>query len=136
MKKKSITVGTKQFLVPRVTVQQMMDMIETQHAARRQSLIADLEDAGASSEVRVQKLREFSEQNGLMSNVIREAFTVRGAVWIISEAYEGNFPEEFNELLPDDLSRVALHIIGFDPDEQDEESAEGKASSESNQENG
>lgn len=137
MKKKSVIVSGRTVLVPRVSVQQLMDMIEQQYSERRRSLLCDLEDACAPADLRVQKLAELAEQRGLMSHVVRIAFTMQGAVWIISEAYNGNFPEEFNEMTPDDLARIALHIIGFDPDAvESDESAEGNEVNESVQESG
>lgn len=137
MKKKSVIVSGRTVLVPRVSVQRLMDMIEQQYSERRRSLLCDLEDACAPADLRVQKLAELADQRGLMSHLVRHAFSMSGAVWIISEAHDGTFPEEFNEMSPDDLARIALHVIGFDPDDvTGSESAEGNQASESKQETG
>ncbi len=74
-------------------------------------------------------LRTHREQRGLLSLVVRSAFTVDGAYRIVKTAMGGSMPEGFETFDPSDLSTVALGCLGVDLDELVDEdgSAEGKA---------
>jgi hypothetical protein len=137
MKKKNVVVSGRSFQVPRLSVQDCMDICDSEYEWHRSNLKQDLKESGASSEESIAALREMTDKKGLMSLAIRSAFTIRGAINIISSGYEGNFPEQFNELSMESLSEIALHMLGFDPASQEEEkSAEGNESKPSDPDNG
>ena len=117
-------------LVPRLSVQQIIDLSILRHDRDRRSLVQDLKDAGCSSEDSLEKLREHRKSEGLSSIVVRSAFTVDGAFQIIRLAMGGEYPESLERLDPTRLSNLALQCLGLDLDDlgnEKTESAEGNA---------
>ena len=95
-------------LVPRLRVQQIIDLSILRH----------------------EKLREHRKSEGLSSIVVRSAFTVDGAFQIIRLAMGGEYPESLERLDPTRLSNLALQCLGLDLDDlgnEKTESAEGNA---------
>ena len=123
----AVPVGDGTILVPRLRVQEIIDLAVLRHERERRELVQDLEDAGVSAEERFERLRTHRKEIGLSSVVVRSAFTVDGAFQIIRLAMKGEFPAELEGLDPNNLSRLALACIGIDLDNLSERSAEGKA---------
>lgn len=126
-----VTIADETVLVPRLRVQQVIDLQTLRHESDRRDLIRDLEEAGVPAEDRLARLREHRETAGLSSVIVRAAFTVSGAFQIIRLAMGGEFPESFAGLEPTELSRIALQCLGLDledfgDDDQSESRAEGK----------
>ena len=124
MKKKSFKLGGQEILVARLGVQQVMDLTESLDAEDRDALIRDLDAAEVTGEQRLQALREQSASKGLVSNLIKSAFTMKGAMRIIASIDDmESWP--ISEATPDQISEIALHSLGFDLSDF-EESAEKK----------
>ena len=113
-------------LVPRLKVQQIIDLAALRHDAERRELVQDLEDAGVPSEDRLERLRAHRKEVGLSSVIVRSAFSIDGAYRIIKYAMGGEFPSELDSLDPSNLSKLALACIGVDLDDLTEGGAEGK----------
>lgn len=126
-----VTIDDDTLLVPRLRVQQIIDLSTLRHESDRRDLVRDLEEAGVEAEERFAKLREHRDQAGLSSIIIRSAFTVQGAFQIIRLAMGGEFPELMAGMEPTELSKIALQCLGlnledFESDSGDESRAEKK----------
>lgn len=123
-----VTIDGDTTLVPRLRVQQVIDLSTRRFERERLNLIADLTDAGVEPGDRLLQLRKQREESGLSAMIVRSAFTTRGAKEVVAEAMGGEFPESFASIAPDELSRLALSCLGVTLDEnEDEGRAEGKA---------
>ncbi len=122
----AVTVGQGTILVPRLRVQQIIDLAVLRHERERRDLIQDLEDAGVPADDRLERLRQHRKEVGLSSVIVRWAFSVDGAYQILKMAMGDQFPEEFEGLDPANLSSLALQCIGVDLDATSEGGAEGK----------
>ena len=121
----AVPVADGTILVPRLKVQQIIDLAVLRHERERKELVQDLEDAGVDPDDRLQRLREHRKEVGLSSVIVRWAFSVDGAYNIIRMAM-GEFPAELEGFGPANLSKLALACIGVDLDESVEGGAEGK----------
>ncbi len=121
----AVPVADGTILVPRLKVQQIIDLAVLRHERERKELVQDLEDAGVDPDDRLQRLREHRKEVGLSSVIVRWAFSVDGAYNIVRMAM-GEFPAELEGMDPGNLSRLALACIGVDLDESVEGGAEGK----------
>jgi hypothetical protein len=126
-----VTIDDDTLLVPRLRVQQIIDLSTLRHESDRRDLVRDLEEAGVEAEERFAKLREHRDQAGLSSIIIRSAFTVQGAFQIIRLAMGGEFPDSMAGMEPTELSKIALQCLGlnledFESDSGDESRAEKK----------
>ena len=121
----AIPVADGTILVPRLKVQQIIDLAVLRHERERKELVQDLEDAGVDPEDRLERLRQHRKEVGLSSVIVRWAFSVDGAYSIVRMAM-GEFPAELEGMDPGNLSRLALACIGVDLDESVEGGAEGK----------
>tara|TARA_R100001460_G_scaffold23359_5_gene47105 strand:+ start:509 stop:952 length:444 start_codon:yes stop_codon:yes gene_type:complete len=123
-----VTIADETVLVPRLRVQQIIELSTHRHERDRLDLIKDLEDSGASTEERLEMLRDHRNQAGLSSIIVRSAFTVDGAYSVIEAAMGGEFPASFSSLEPTLMSKIALQCLGVDVDEIEKSSkAEGRA---------
>lgn len=122
----AVTVGPGTILVPRLRVQQIIDLAVLRHERERRDLIQDLEDAGVPADDRLERLRQHRKEVGLSSVIVRWAFSVDGAYQILKMAMGDQFPEEFESFDPANLSNLALQCIGVDLDATSEGGAEGK----------
>ena len=122
-----ITVGEETTLVPRLKIQQIINLSTLRFERDRIALVNDLTDSGVQASDRLEALREHRKECGLSSVIVRSAFSIEGAIEIITEAMGGDFPEQFGSISPDEMSRLALGCIGVELKESDEESSEGKA---------
>jgi len=121
----AVPVADGTILVPRLKVQQIIDLAVLRHERERKELVQDLEDAGVDPDDRLERLREHRKEVGLSSVIVRWAFSVDGAYNIIRMAM-GEFPTELEGMDPGNLSRLALACIGVNLDESVEGGAEGK----------
>jgi len=121
----AVPVADGTILVPRLKVQQIIDLAVLRHERERKELVQDLEDAGVDPEDRLERLRQHRKEVGLSSVIVRWAFSVDGAYNIIRMAM-GDFPAELEGFGPANLSKLALACIGVDLDESVEGGAEGK----------
>ena len=122
----AVPVADGTILVPRLKVQQIIDLAALRHESERRELVQDLEDAGVPAEDRLVKLREHRKEVGLSSVIVRSAFSIDGAYRIIKYAMGGEFPAEHEGVDPSNLSSLALACIGVDLDAISEGGAEGK----------
>jgi len=124
-----VSVGDTTTLVPRLTVQQVIELGVIRHEEERRSLIEDADAAGLDATERMDVLRKHREQRGISSVIVKSAFTVDGAYRIVKKAMGGTWPSEFESIDPTDLSTVALGCLGIELDAfvAGESSAEGKA---------
>lgn len=126
-----VSLGDETLLIPRLRVQELIDLSTLRHDRERRELLQDLEAAGIEPEAKLEALREHRKSRGLSSVIVRAAFTVEGAWSILRVALADEIPEELKSLDPTTLSRTALACIGIDLDELAGDgtgSAEGKAS--------
>mgnify|MGYP003125218264 CR=1 FL=1 len=132
MKKKVVNVGGRQLQVERLTVQQISDMLGLEHDRAKTELIECLKESEVDTETRLKELKALEERKGFVTDLVRSVFTMQGAIRVIAYGNDGNFPEDYNELRPDDLTMIAMHMLGFDEKDfaSTEGSAEGKASQE------
>jgi len=121
----AVPVADGTILVPRLKVQQIIDLAVLRHERERKELVQDLEDAGVDPEDRLERLRQHRKEVGLSSVIVRWAFSVDGAYNIIRMAMD-DFPAELEGFGPANLSKLALACIGVDLDESVEGGAEGK----------
>ncbi len=121
----AVPVADGTILVPRLKVQQIIDLAVLRHERERKELVQDLADAGVNPEDRLERLRQHRKEVGLSSVIVRWAFSVDGAYSIIRMAM-GDFPAELEGMDPGNLSRMALACIGVNLDESVEGGAEGK----------
>ena len=99
MKPMAVDIEDKTILVPKLKVQQLIDLGVLRHERERKNLIEDLEDSGATQEEKLAQLREHRKERGLASILVRSAR----------------------------LSRIALGCLGLDLDDLvEEEASEGK----------
>jgi hypothetical protein len=128
MKKKVVNVDGRQLQVGRLTVQEINDMLGLEHDRAKTELLAVLKESEVDSATRLEELKALEERKGFVTDLVRSVFTMQGAIRVISYGNDGNFPEEYNELRPDDLTMVAMHMLGFDEEDfaNTESSAEGK----------
>lgn len=122
----AVPVADGTILVPRLKVQQIIDLAALRHEAERRELVLDLEDAGVPAEERLERLRTHRKEIGLSSVIVRSAFSLEGAYRIIKYAMGGEFPSELEGMDPSNLSSLALACIGIDLDDLSEGGAEGK----------
>ena len=126
-----ITIGGETTLVPRLRIQQIIDLSTRRFEKDRLDLVSDLNDAGVDAVERLDQLREHRKECGLSSVIVRSAFSVEGAISIVSAAMGGELPEQFASISPDEMSRLALGCIGVELEDKTEDkaerSAEGKA---------
>ncbi len=122
----AVTINDETILIPKLKVQQVIDLTAQASEIERQAIIRDLEDAQASATERLERLEKHRKESGLSSTIIREAFDLSGARRIVSAAL-GEFPESLDHMDPVNLSRLALGSLGVDLDTYVEGSAEGKA---------
>ena len=126
-----VHVGEDTVLVPRLKVQQIIDLAVLRHARERKDLLEDLDDAGVDKVDRVRHLREKRDESGLTSVVIRWAFSIEGAFAIVRAAMGGEFPSILESVDATRLTQIALGCLGLDLDEL---AGDEKPSAEGNQE--
>ncbi len=124
-----VSVGDSTVLVPRLTVQKVIELTVLRDEEGRRAILEDASDAGLDPNERMDLLKKHREQRGLSSSIVKSAFSVDGAYRIVKQAMGGTWPPEFESMDPTDLSTVALGCLGIDLDEfvSAESSAEGKA---------
>ena len=132
MKPQALTIDGKSLLIPKLTVQQIIDMTVLQNEKERTELVQDLKDSGITGPERLEMLRDHRKESSLSATVVRSAFSMQGAYRIIACAMGGEFPEAMNGADPTVLTNVALGCLGVDLDElsESEGSSEGKGAKE------
>lgn len=103
------------------TVRRLLGEVETDDRAK---LIADLDDAGVDPDGRLEALERWRGKQGLLSTLIRSAYTVDGAARIIQAAIEdsGNGQKiEDLECEGEELHFLALRLCGFNPEKMIEQ---------------
>jgi len=124
----AVTTAEGTILVPRLTVQQIIDLIAFQSEQERQSILRDLKDAEATSSEKLARLEQHRKESKLSGTIIRYAFDLDGARKILETAL-GEIPSSIASLDPSNLSKLALSCLGVDLDEYVEGSSEGKGAS-------
>mgnify|MGYP003118779336 CR=1 FL=1 len=119
----------KTFHVPEATIEDLIALMEEQYSQDRIDMLADLEEIGASDELRLEKLKELRDAKGLTAALMRSAFNLTGATRIITYMVKSPDREAVLDGTPDEVVWLALRILGFesnDSDEPIEEAEEGK----------
>lgn len=113
-------------IVERLSVSQMISLLDRLHVRRRDNLVADLDAASVESSDRLSALAVLDKERGLLSCLFRHAFTVEGSIEIIRAGLGGKVsfePERCNpgddleSHLVDDpqlLVDAALSLVGVD----------------------
>ena len=124
-----VSVGDTTTLVPRLTVQQVIELGVLRDEEVRRALIEDADAAGLEPTDKMELLRKHRDQRGLSSAIVKSAFSVDGAYRIVKRAMGGTWPSAFESMDPSDLSTLALGCLGIDLDEfvSGESRAEGNA---------
>jgi hypothetical protein len=122
-----VSVGSTTVLVPRLTVQQVIELTVIEGEETRRALLADAKEAGLDPSDTMSLLKSHRETQGLSSVIVRSAFTLGGAYRIVKKAM-GEMPPAFDSVDPAELSNVALQCLGVDLDALAEKGrTEGKA---------
>lgn len=128
MTPQAVTIDGETILIPKLTVQQIIDMSVLQNERERNDLLQDMKDAEIEGEERLSRLQAHRKEAGLSATVVRSAFTSAGAYAIIRHAMGGEYPETMNHLDPTRLTQIALGCLGIDLEglKADEGGTEGK----------
>lgn len=95
-------------------------MGEALYESRRAQLVRDLDDAGLSPDQRLKELQELSRTRGVVSIVVRNMFTLEGAMDAMGRA--GVDPDEV-DVSAMDFPEIALRLLGEEPKEPDPKDA-------------
>ena len=100
--------------VPKLTVQDILELQEREFVVQKKALIASLDDAGADENLRVEKLMALRRRSDLGDDLIMSAYGIRGASAIIRHALGDSVTTlEDLELDPTgDLQKLALELLG------------------------
>jgi hypothetical protein len=119
-----------QVSIPRLTVNQIIELQAIHWKAERAALVEDMDQAGVESSERLDRLREARQASESVMALMRLPFSIRWCRVIVGLAVEGGegLVESMN---PEEASRAALWCLGYDLDDltpQDDEKggAEGK----------
>ena len=126
MKKKTFNIGSKSMQVGRLSVRQVTSLMDAMYDRERVRLKADLDDAGVDTKLKLEKLQELREECMLTGTLLKSCFTLSGAMEVIAYAFDNEPPADFDNCDSDMVTNVAAFLIGFDLDELQESSAEGK----------
>ena len=110
----------KTYHVPFATVQDVIDLMDASYSRRRDELAEDLKAMDASTEMKLEAMNELRSRKGLTADLIREAFTLPGAHEIIKHVVKPDELEPILESAPDEIVKLALLVLGFDVDEDEE----------------
>ena len=106
----------KALLVPSV-----IDLIDRLWQEERARILENLDDADADVELRLKTLTEHNRERGLGAQLVRYAFTYKGAAQIIEAAIkEAGLPISVSDLgldISGEINRVALSLLGIEWDE-------------------
>tara|TARA_R110001592_G_scaffold122620_3_gene329549 strand:+ start:2868 stop:3269 length:402 start_codon:yes stop_codon:yes gene_type:complete len=118
----------KTIKVAQARVQDVIDMMEANHRELRSDLIADLEAGKIDDAGKVKALEELRAKKGITSDLIRSAFTLPGAKRIIEHQAEPDDLEQLLNTTPDRIVELALQVIGWDPEPEEEAKGEDESS--------
>lgn len=106
--------------LPSLTPQEIIDLCERAAEREKKIALADLDLIEASEKTRAEELREIRRRCDAGVELVRSAYTVRGAKEIIEAALAKNGSSaRFEDLGLDitlDLYTTALRLIGVDPE--------------------
>jgi hypothetical protein len=125
MTPKTLIIDGKTIQIPKLTIQQIIELSSETFEVNRHALLKDLEDAGASPADRAKALADYRREQDLNSVLIRSAFTAAGSYAIVNKACNG-MPDELNSLDPAEFTNIALSCLGMEV-KGEGTSAEGKA---------
>lgn len=100
-----------------ITRRQYLELAHRSFEDLRAALIRDLDDAGASPELRLEKLREFDRDRGRATSLVEWALSLEGSCEIVALALEaaGKPAEDIDAMGdPRALTPLALRLIGID----------------------
>jgi hypothetical protein len=106
------------FRVPLLTVRDMLYFTDRAFDEERKGLMADLDAAGVSPEVRLQELREHSKRKGSAAMLVLAAFRITIATEMVQQAIHraGGEPEHMMAgMRPDRIVDLAKSLIGYEP---------------------
>jgi len=116
--------------IPRLTVNQIIELQAIHWKDERAALVEDMEEAGVESSERLDRLREARQASESVMSLMRLPFSIRWCRVIIGLAVEGGerLVESMN---PEEGTRAALWCLGYDlddlqPDDGEKGGAEGK----------
>jgi len=102
--------------IPRLTVNQIIELQAIHWKSERASLVADMEEAGIEPSERLERLREARQAAESIMALMRLPFSIRWCRTIVGLAIEGGeaLVESMN---PEEASRAALWSLGYDLDD-------------------
>tara|TARA_R100001510_G_scaffold57512_2_gene65902 strand:+ start:3233 stop:3628 length:396 start_codon:yes stop_codon:yes gene_type:complete len=119
-----------QVSIPRLTVNQIIELQAMHWKAERTALVEDMEEAGVESSERLDRLREARQASESVMALMRLPFSIRWCRSIVGLAIAGGetLVESMN---PEEASRAALWCLGYDlddlkPNTEEKGGAEGK----------
>jgi len=113
-------------IVERLSVRQMILLLDRLHVRRRNNLVADLDAASVESPDRISALAALDKERGLLSGLLRHAFTIEGSIEIIGEGLKDGVEFEPTSCKPEGdvmdsliedhqrLMDTALALVGVD----------------------
>lgn len=105
-----------QVSIPRLTVNQIIELQAIHWKAERDALVEDMDQAGIESSERLERLREARQASESVMALMRLPFSIRWCRTIIGIAVVGG--EELVESMnPEEASRASLWCLGYDLDE-------------------
>ena len=128
-------------IVERLSVRQMILLLDRLHVRRRNNLVADLDAASVESADRLSALAALDKERGLLSGLLRHAFTIEGSIEIIGEGLKDDVEFEptscktegdvMDSLIEDhqQLMNTALELVGVDSLEGNPDPPAGNAGS-------
>ena len=135
-------------IVERLSVRQMISLLDRLHVRRRDNLIADLDAAGVESSDRLSALAALDKERGLLSGLLRHGFTIDGSLEIITEGLGGDVEFEPPSCKPEGntvdalsgdpqlLQSAALALVGVDTLEESPDPPKGNDESGSRKKSG
>ena len=100
--------------LPEATVANVIALVDHQFDTAKRELLADLDDAGASDELRLESVRKLQAEKGLTSTLIKGCFSLAGAVDIIKFLVPSEMHDKVLKAEADEIVWLALRLLGFD----------------------
>ena len=116
-----------QVSIPRLTVNQIIELQAIHWKAERDALVEDMDQAGIESSERLERLREARQASESVMALMRLPFSIRWCRTIVGLAIDGgeSLVESMN---PEEASRSALWCLGYDLDDlKPKTAADGRA---------
>tara|TARA_R100001510_G_scaffold57782_1_gene67736 strand:+ start:5125 stop:5550 length:426 start_codon:yes stop_codon:yes gene_type:complete len=114
----------KAIRVPEATVANLIGLMEHKYQQERSAILADMEEVGASPEVKFEAITKLRDDKGLTTALLRWCFSLEGAVQVIKYLTSSEDHDRLLDAPPDELVYLALRLIGYEPSDVDGNSDE------------